>query len=39
MEGEKMELDECYTKINNLKKEVKELEYKKKTLENKLRRV
>jgi hypothetical protein len=34
-----MELNECYNKINNLKKEVKELEYKKKTLENKLRRM
>ena len=32
-----MELDEYYNEINNLKKEVKELEYKKKKLENKLR--
>ena len=39
MEGEKMTLDECYNKINNLRKEVKELEYKKKKLENKLRTI
>jgi len=34
-----MELDECYERIGTLKKEVKELEYKKKKLENKLRRM
>jgi len=34
-----MTLDECYNKINNLRKEVKELEYKKKKLENKLRTI